>query len=89
MDELILPPAMPNWPAFYRRLCHVGPIALTGLARDLVPALQLYARTGDGFWSDDYRELLLDCWSNPTEAVEAVMDSFAAEVRREFMEYPS
>ena len=56
----------------------VGPIALTGVDLDLVSALQLYARTGDGFWSDDFQELLLDCWSNPTEAVEAVTDSFAA-----------
>jgi hypothetical protein len=88
MDEVICLPAMPNWPAFYRRLCHVGPIALIGVDRDLVPALQLYARSGEGFWSDDYQEILFEYWSNPAEAVEFVMDAFVAEVRREFMEYP-
>lgn len=88
MDELILPPAKPNWAAFYRRLCHVGPIALTGVDRDLVPALQLFARSGEGFWSDQYEELLIEYWSRPAEAVDKVMAVFAEEVRGEFMEYP-
>ena len=78
----------PNWSVFYRKLCFVGPQALTGIDRKLVPALQLHARTGDGFWSDCYQELLVEYWYDPNLAVECVMDEFAHAVRREFLDPP-
>ena len=52
MSEPIHKEDMPNWQMFYRKLCHIGPVALTGLPREWIPMLQSYARTGDLFWSD-------------------------------------
>jgi len=86
--DLTCTKAPPNWPAFYWKLCHVGPIALTGVSRELIPALQLHARTGDGFWSDSYFELLYEYWDDPHLAVEQVIEEFVFTVRQEFMSPP-
>jgi len=79
---------IPNWPAFYRKLCHVGPVALTGISRDLIPGLQLYARTSEAFWSECLQDVLLACWNNPSEAVDQVMQVFVDNVLQEFLEPP-
>lgn len=79
---------LPNWQAFYRRLCRVGPSALKGLPREWIPILQSYARTGDLFWSDDLQAALFNCWDNPSEAVEQVVREFVWNVRQEFGQPP-
>lgn len=88
MSERIHMEDTPNWPMFYRKLCHVGPVALTGLPREWIPMLQSYARTGDLFWSDCLQAALFECWGDPSAAVDRVMQVFAENVRLEFREPP-
>lgn len=80
--------ALSNWAVLCRTLCFVGPQALTGIDRKLVPALQLHASTGDGFWSDCYQELLVEYWHDPDLAVELVMDEFVHTLRQQFLGPP-
>ncbi len=88
MSEPIYMEVIPNWPMFYRKLCHVGPTALTGLPREWIPMLQSYAKTGDLFWSDCLQATLLGYWDDPSTAVHQVMQVFAENVRLEFREPP-
>lgn len=78
----------PNWPRFYRALCRFGPVALTGVPRCWVPALQSHASSSDLFWSDGMQETLTAFWNEPSIAVERVMDLFTDAVRRELEEFP-
>jgi hypothetical protein len=79
---------LPNWPSFYRKLCRVGPAALTGLPREWVSKLQAYASTSDMFWSDSLQPVLYEYWDHPPAAVERVMQEFAENVRQAFREPP-
>ncbi len=79
---------IPNWSMFYRRLCHLGPTALTGVPREWIPGLQSYARTGDLFWSDDLQAALVSHWDDPPAAVDQVMQVFVENVRLELREPP-
>lgn len=79
---------LPNWPALYRKLCLLGPVALKGLPREWIPVLQSYARTGDMFWSEGLLAALFDHWDDPDAAMEQVMKEFVKNVRREFREAP-
>ena len=88
MSEPIHTEDTPNWPMFYRKLCHIGPVALTGLPCEWTPMLQSYARTGDLFWSDCLQAALFENWYDPFTAVDQVMQVFAENVRLEFREPP-
>lgn len=88
MSEPIHKEDMPNWQMFYRKLCHIGPVALTGLPREWIPMLQSYARTGDLFWSDCLQAALFEYWDDPSTAVDQVMLVFAENARLEFCEPP-